>query len=123
MCSYRNEEHINMKTALDEPGTKTDADIRAQNRRRQDEEELERRIEKGINEAKAAISEKLEDSKAAAERFLRQGRYAVEDRLSELTHTIKRNPISSLGVAFAAGAAVGLLISLFANRSETTSNQ
>jgi hypothetical protein len=47
----------------------------------------------------------------------------VEDRLSELTHTIKRNPISSLGVAFAAGAAVGLLISLFTNRSETTSNQ
>ncbi len=112
-----------MKTVLDEPGTKTDADIRAQNRRRQDEEDLERRIEKGINEAKAAISEKLEDSKAAAERFLRQGRYAVEDRLSELTHTIKRSPISSLGVAFAAGAAVGLLISLFANRSETTSNQ
>jgi ElaB/YqjD/DUF883 family membrane-anchored ribosome-binding protein len=123
MCSYINEEHITMKTVLDEPGTQTNADIRAQNRRCQDEEELERRIEKGINDAKAAVSEKLEDGKAAAERFLRQGRYAVEDRLSELTHTIKRNPISSLGFAFAAGAAVGLLLSLCANRSETASNQ
>jgi ElaB/YqjD/DUF883 family membrane-anchored ribosome-binding protein len=112
-----------MKTVLDQPGTKTDADIRAQNRRQQDEEELERRIEKGINDAKAAISEKVEDGKAAAERFLRQGRYAVEDRLSELTHTVKRNPISSLGIAFAAGAAVGLLISLFASRTETSPNQ
>ena len=112
-----------MKTVLDEPGTKTDAEIRAENRRRQDEEELERRIEKGINDAKAAVSEKLEDGKAAAERFLRQGRYAVEDKLSELTHAVKRNPVSSLGIAFAAGAAVGLLISLIANRSEPTSNQ
>jgi ElaB/YqjD/DUF883 family membrane-anchored ribosome-binding protein len=112
-----------MKTVLDEPRTKTDADIRAENRRRQDEEEVERRIEKGINDAKAAVSEKLEDGKAAAERFLRQGRYAVEDRLSELTHTVKRNPIGSLGIAFAAGAAVGLLLSLFASTSETTSNQ
>jgi len=112
-----------MKTVLDEPGTKRDADIRAQNKRRQDEEDLERRIEKGINDAQAAVSEKLEDGKAAAERFLRQGRYAVEDGLSELTHTIKRNPISSLGIAFAVGTAVGLLISLFANRPETTSNQ
>jgi ElaB/YqjD/DUF883 family membrane-anchored ribosome-binding protein len=112
-----------MKTVLDEPRTNIDADIRAQNRRRQDEEEVERRIEKGINDAKAAVSEKLEEGKAAAERFLRQGRYAVEDGLSELAHTIRRNPVSSLGIAFALGTAVGLLISLSANRTETTSNQ
>ena len=47
----------------------------------------------------------------------------MEDGLSELTHTIKRNPISFLGIAFAAGAAVGLLISLSANKTETTRNQ
>lgn len=112
-----------MKTVLDEPPTKTDADIRAQNRRRQDEEEVARRIEKSIDNAKAAVSEKLEDGKAAAERFLRQGRYAVEDGLSELTHTIKRYPVSSLGIAFAAGAAFGLLLWRSAGRTETTPNQ
>ena len=112
-----------MNTVIDETRTNRDADARADNQCRLDEEEVARRIEKGINDAKAAVSEKLEDGKAAAERFLRQGRYAVEDGLSELTHKIKRNPISFLGIAFAAGAAIGLLISLSANKTETTRNQ
>jgi len=109
-----------MKTVVEEPGTKRAADARTENRWRQEEEEVARRIEKGINDAKAAVSEKLEDGKFAAERLLRQGRYAVEDGLSELTHTIKRNPISFLGIAFAAGAAFGLLLSHSAHRSEAT---
>jgi hypothetical protein len=112
-----------MKTVLDERNTKRDADARADQRRRLDEEEVARRIEKGIDDAKAAISETLEDGKAAAERFLRQGRYAVEDRLSDLTHKIKRNPLSFLGIAFAAGAAFGLLISYSSNKAETAPHQ
>jgi hypothetical protein len=120
MCNYRNEEQITMKTVLDEPGTKKAADARAE-RSRRDEEEVARRIEKGLNDARAAVSEKLEDGKIAAERLLRQGRYAIEDGISELVHTVKRHPISFLGIAFAARAAFGLLISRSANRSETSS--
>ena len=109
-----------MKTVLDEPKTQKATEAQTENDCWQDEQELERRIEKGINDAKAAISEKLEDSKIAAERLFKHGRYAVEDGLSELAHTIKRHPISFLGIAFAAGAAFGLLIAQTSRRPEIT---
>jgi len=76
-----------------------------------DEAEIARRIERGINAAKVSISEKLEDGKASAERFFKQGRYAVEDGVSELAHQIKKHPVGFLGIAFAAGAILGLLLS------------
>jgi ElaB/YqjD/DUF883 family membrane-anchored ribosome-binding protein len=109
-----------MKRVFDKPGTQREKNGR---RREEDEAEIARRIEKGINEAKAAISEKLDDSKTVAERFLKQSRYAVEDGLSELTHAIKRHPVSFLGIAFAAGAAFGLLISYSSKRQEETSSE
>ena len=110
-----------MKSVLDEPGTNKGTDAKASGGTCwQDEEEIARRIEKGINEAKAAVSEKLEDGKIAAERFLRHSRYAVEDGLSELAHTIKRHPVSFLGIAFAAGAVFGLLLSRSAQTRGTT---
>jgi hypothetical protein len=105
-----------LNTVTDEPRTKRATNAKTENGWRQDEDEVARRIEKGINDAKAAFSAKLEDGKFAAERFMRQGRYAVEDSLSELTHTIKRHPMSFLGVAFAAGTTFGLLIALSTRR-------
>ncbi len=110
-----------MNTVVDEAGTNRTNDAARDKQRRQEEEEVARKIEKGINEMKAAVSEKVEDGVFAAERLLRQGRYAVEDGLSELTHTIKRNPLGYVGMAFAAGAVLGLLISLAAKRSERSS--
>jgi ElaB/YqjD/DUF883 family membrane-anchored ribosome-binding protein len=112
-----------MKTTVDEAKTKRDADARADNTRRLEEEEMAKRIEKGIEDAKAAISETLEDGKAAAERLLKQGRYAMEDGLSELTHNVKRHPLSFLGLAFAAGAVFGALLSLAAHRTKTTPSE
>jgi hypothetical protein len=94
-----------MSAASDQPETQTERECR------QDEEEIARRIEKGINEAKALLSEKLDDGKAAAERLLKHGRYAVEDGLSEVSHAIRRHPIGFLGIAFAVGATFGLLLS------------
>jgi len=118
MCSYEREEQTTMKTVVDEAGTNRTTEAERDTQRRQEEEEVARKIEKGINDMKAAVSEKVEDGVFAAERLLRQGRYAIEDGLSELTHTIKRNPLGYMGIAFAAGALVGLLISLAAKRSE-----
>jgi ElaB/YqjD/DUF883 family membrane-anchored ribosome-binding protein len=76
---------------------------------------VERRVEgacfeKGINDAKAAVSEKLDDGKIAAERLLKRGRYAFEDSVEETAHNIKRHPFGSVALAFAAGAALGLLM-------------
>jgi len=73
-------------------------------------DELAKRIEQGVNDAKAALSEKLEDGKIAAERLLKRSRYAVEDGLSETAHKVKRHPFGSLAIAFAAGVAVALLV-------------
>lgn len=75
----------------------------------QDAQEVVKQIEKGVDDAKAAVSAKLEDGKTAAERLLRRGRYAIEDSVSEATHKIKHYPFTSLAIAFAAGSILGFL--------------
>jgi len=72
-------------------------------------QEAVKRIEKGVSDAKAAVFETLDDGKFAAERLLKRGRYALEDGVEETAHQIKRHPFGSLAIAFAAGAALGLL--------------
>jgi hypothetical protein len=57
-----------------------------------DAKQVAKQFEKGASEAKAAVVEKLEDGKVAAERFLKRGRYAVEDCMTETAHTVKRHP-------------------------------
>ena len=74
------------------------------------------RIEKGVNDAKAAVSETLDDGVAAARRSLKRSRYAVEDRLEEAAHNIKRHPFSSLAIGFAAGAALAFLVPRFGRK-------
>jgi ElaB/YqjD/DUF883 family membrane-anchored ribosome-binding protein len=69
-----------------------------------------KRIEKGLNDSKAAVSAKLEDGRIAAERLLKRSRYAVEDGIEETSHQIKRHPLRFFAIAFAAGAAVGFLM-------------
>ena len=101
-----------MNATIDQPETRADRECR------EDQEEIARRIERGIDDAKAAISETWAESKIAGERLIRRGRYAAEDSLSELTRTIKRYPVQSLGIAFAVGAVFALVCSSAANGSE-----
>ncbi len=84
--------------------------------RGQEAQEVAKRIVKGVNDAKAAVSAKLEDGKVAAERFLKRGRYAVEDGIGETAQKIKHHPFSFLAIAFAAGAALGFLAPRFAKK-------
>lgn len=109
-----------MRATLDEPAVNRGTANQTDNCR-QDEEaaEMARKIERGIDEASAAISEKIEEGKFAAERLIRHSRYAIEDRLTDLTHAIKRHPIGFVALAFAAGSAVGLL---FAQSSSQPNN-
>lgn len=62
-----------------------------------------------LSASKAKIVETLKDRQRSAERFLRQGRFAVEDGVEEGTHRIKRSPFTYVGVAFAAGTIAGIL--------------
>jgi ElaB/YqjD/DUF883 family membrane-anchored ribosome-binding protein len=78
--------------------------------------EAAQRVEKGVNDVKAAVSERLDDGVAAARRSLKRSRYAVEDGLEEAGHNIKQHPFSSLAIGFAAGAALGLLVPRFGKK-------
>ena len=110
-----------MKNVLDEPVTNGSSAAQREDACGLDEVETEiaRKIEEGINEVKAAFYQKLEYRRLRAERLLKHGQYAVEDGVSELAHKIKRNPISFLGIAFAVGAACGLLLSQSSQRKNT----
>jgi ElaB/YqjD/DUF883 family membrane-anchored ribosome-binding protein len=102
-----------MKSVLDEPTVEKGAEVRPGRAGAccgSDAQEVAKLIEKGVNDVEAAVSTKLEDGRIAAERLLKRGRYAVEDSVSETAHTIKRHPVRSLAIAFAAGAALGLLV-------------
>ena len=83
-----------------------------------DMREAAKRVEKGLNDSKAAVSAKLEDGRIAAERLLKHSRYAVEDGIEEATHQIKRHPLGSLAIAFAAGAALGFLVPHLGNNRQ-----
>jgi ElaB/YqjD/DUF883 family membrane-anchored ribosome-binding protein len=69
-----------------------------------------------VNDAKAAVSETLDDGVTAAQRLLKRSRYTVEDGLEEAAHNIKQHPFSSLAIGFAAGAALGLLVPRFGRK-------
>jgi hypothetical protein len=71
-------------------------------------QEMAKRIEKGVNDAKAAVSAKLDYGRIAARRLLKRGRYAVEDGISETAHKIKRYPVSSLAICVYRWSRVGL---------------
>ncbi len=83
---------------------------------RKEVKEAAQRVEKGVNDAKAAVSEKLDDGVASARRLLKRSRYTVEDRLEEAAHNIKQHPFSSLAIGFAAGAALGFLVPRFGRK-------
>lgn len=82
----------------------------------EDVKEAVERIEKGVNKAKAAFFDRVEDGKIAAERLVKRGRYAVEDGLEEAVHKVKREPFKYLAVAFAAGALFGFVVPRWGRR-------
>ena len=73
-------------------------------------EEAASRIVESVHHAGAVLSEKLEDGKTAAERALKQGRHAFEDGVEEAIHGVRRHPVGALGIAFATGVALGVLV-------------
>lgn len=79
-------------------------------------EEMTKRFERGFKDAKFAVTDKLEDTRHEAERFVKRGRYAFEDAMTESVHQMKRHPGTTLAVAFAAGAALGFMMPRFGTK-------
>jgi ElaB/YqjD/DUF883 family membrane-anchored ribosome-binding protein len=108
-----------MNTVLDESKVERGAEVRAESAATccgHDVQKIGKRIEEAVNDAQAAVSATLDDGRIAAERLLKRGRYAVEDGIGETAHMIKRHPVSSFAIAFAAGAALGLLAPRFGKK-------
>jgi ElaB/YqjD/DUF883 family membrane-anchored ribosome-binding protein len=74
-----------------------------------DAQEMAKRIEQGVSDAKHAVGAKLENGKAVVERLLKRGRNDVEECVGETARKIKHHPFRFLAIAFAAGAALGFL--------------
>lgn len=74
-----------------------------------DAPEIAKLVAERVNEAKDAVSAKLEEGKMAAERLLKRGRHGIEDGISETAQAIKHHPFRSFAIAFAAGAALSFL--------------
>ena len=113
------EEKNSMKSIVDESKLESSAEVRAGCVAaccREQVEEVAKRIERAVDDARAAVSTKLEDGKVAAERLLTRGAYALEDGINETAHNIKRHPFRSLAIAFVAGAASGLLVTRFVKK-------
>ncbi|MEQ1948030.1 MAG: hypothetical protein ABL995_12625 [Bryobacteraceae bacterium] len=73
-------------------------------------EEMGRKFDRGLKEAKAAVEDKFEDGKREAQRFVKRSRFAMEDKVLDSAYRMKKNPGTTLAAAFAAGAMLGFLI-------------
>lgn len=98
-----------METVIDKPKLHSENEHNALNFSTE-MKEAAKRFEEGVTEVKAAVTAKLDDGKHAAERLWRHSLHAVEDGMEETAHQVKRHPFGSLALAFAAGAALGLLV-------------
>jgi len=56
---------------------------------------------------KTAASYAIEDAVTGAKRFAKRSRYAAEDLLEDAGHRVKRDPLRSVALGFAAGIAIG----------------
>ena len=101
-----------MATVMSETSAENTSEARttcAGTRVEREVKEAAMRAEKTFRDAKAAVSAQLDDTRMQAERFGKRARYAVEDGVREAEYRIRRNPLNSVALAFAAGAVVSFL--------------
>ena len=67
--------------------------------------------------AKTIATDAAEDGARAARRAVKQTVHRAQDLVEDTTHEIKRRPLQAIGVAFAAGSFVGLMVGWFSRRS------
>jgi ElaB/YqjD/DUF883 family membrane-anchored ribosome-binding protein len=70
------------------------------------------RVAERITASKEAVADAFEDTR----HFVIQTRRTVRDLLGDAKYNIKRFPFRSVGLAFGAGAVIGVLISRSAGR-------
>jgi len=60
-----------------------------------------------VSKIRNIVTDAVEDGVRSASQAIRHGRYAAEDAVEEVKHTVKQRPFQSVGIAFAAGVLAG----------------
>lgn len=61
---------------------------------------------RGISKIRSIVTDVVEDGVRSANHAIKHGRYAGEDALDQVKHTVKQRPFQAVGTAFAAGYSV-----------------
>jgi hypothetical protein len=64
----------------------------------------------GLSKGVEKLAAGLEKVKAASRHFTKRARYATEDAVEDVVHRVKHYPAQSLGIAFGAGAILGMAL-------------
>ena len=71
---------------------------------------------KEVSRIRETVTEAVDDGVKSAVRALKQGRHAAEDAIDDARHTVKQNPLQSVGLVFVVGLLAGWLISALGRR-------
>ena len=63
-----------------------------------------------ISNVRSVATDVVEHGVRSASQAIRHGRYAAEDVVEEAKHAVKQRPLQAMGIAFAAGAVAGSLL-------------
>lgn len=73
-----------------------------------------------LDRLKEKASHSIEDGIDDAKRMIKRGRYAAEDLADDTAHMIKHDPLRSVGITFAVGMGLGVLIGWLVKKSVQT---
>ncbi len=63
-----------------------------------------------VSKIRTIVTDAVEDGVRSASQAIRHGRYAAEDAVEEVKHTVKQRPFQAVGIAFGAGLLAGALL-------------
>ncbi len=71
---------------------------------------------KEVTRIRETVTEAVDDGVKSAVRALKQGRHAAEDAIDDARHTVKQNPLQSVGLVFVVGVLAGWVVSMAGRR-------
>ena len=71
---------------------------------------------KEVSRIRETVTEAVDEGVKSAVRALKHGRHAAEDAIDDARHTVKQNPLQSVGLVFVVGVLAGWLISALGRR-------
>ena len=84
----------------------------------QEKQEAVEEILREVSRIKTVVTDAVDDGVQSALRAVKQGRDIAEDTIHDARYAIKRNPFQAMGIVFAAGIAIGSLVTLFSVRRD-----